>query len=332
VKVQELKEIKSLSPVYLLQGVNSFLLKDAKQKIIEKTLTEEEQEFNLASFDLEEIPIETVIEDAETLPFLGKKRVVIAENATFLTAEKQKVEHNVDVLIRYLEEPAPFSVLIIVAPYEKLDERKKVTKKLKAKSTHLEANELTEGELKNWVKAEVAQAGLTITDEALSEFIELTGMKLTIVHMELAKLLLYGEEITAELVHQLVSKSLEQNVFALVEAFIHGRTVDTITIYRDLLRNNEEPIKILALLVSQIRLVYHSKRLSNQGYGQKQISQALKVHPFRVKLAIGQGRSFSTDHLLNLLKDLARADFEMKTGKMDKALLLELLFMKKYEA
>ena len=47
----------------------------------------------------------------------------------------------------YLKEPAPYSVLVISAPYEKLDERKKITKELKRKAEIIEAKKLNEHEL-----------------------------------------------------------------------------------------------------------------------------------------------------------------------------------------
>ncbi len=41
------------------------------------------------------------------------------------------IEQNTDLLIDYLKEPLESTVLVFFAPYEKLDERKKITKQLK---------------------------------------------------------------------------------------------------------------------------------------------------------------------------------------------------------
>ncbi|WP_110111403.1 DNA polymerase III subunit delta [Bacillus sp. CGMCC 1.16541] len=332
--LQELKKAK-IAPVYLIYGVNSFLIKEARKEIINQTLSEEEKSFNLSTYDLEETPIEQVIEDAETLPFFGDKRVVIAHNASFLTADKQKskvkVEHHVEKLLQYIEHPSSFTVLIIIAPYEKLDERKKMTKVLKNQTLCVMANEFGEKEMREWICDYASSNSVTIDEEAVTLLLQLVGLNLTLITNELDKLMLYsgeGGHLTQDVVLLLVAKTLEQNVFTLVEAVIKGKVSEALSMYQDLLRNNEEPIKILSILASQFRLIYHAKQLSSQGYGQQQIAQTLKVHPFRVKLAVQQSRAFSEERLRSILKDIAQADYDMKTGKMDKSLILELFFLK----
>ena len=133
------KQIKQreIAPIYLLYGTEAFLINETKQLLLNQVLDEEEKDFNFTAYDLEETPIETALEDAETFPFLGEKKVIFLHNPKFLTAEKtkEKIDHNIAVLERYLKEPAPYTVLVISAPYEKLDERKKITKELKKNSS-----------------------------------------------------------------------------------------------------------------------------------------------------------------------------------------------------
>jgi DNA polymerase-3 subunit delta len=328
------KKIKTdqLSPVYLLYGTNTFLLKETRKKIIDAALNEDEQSFNLSTYDMEEVSVEQALEDAETLPFFGDRRVIILNNAIFLTAEKskQKVEHDLEKLQSYLNEPSPFAVLVILVPYPKLDERKKVTKLLKKQAECIEANELGEQEIKVWIDSELKEASITMEESAKQLLLQLTGLDLTTVLNELQKLILYaGEEqvITEEAVSLLVARSLEQNVFSLVDAVVKQDSLKALSLYRDLLQNNEEPIKILSLLAAQFRLIYHSKLLGSQGYGQQQIAQTLRVHPFRIKLASQQSKLFSEERLQAIMKQLAQADYEMKMGKMDKSLILELFFL-----
>ena len=76
-------------------------------------------DFNFSQFDLEETPIETALEDVETLPFIGENACFHAKSI-FLTAEKtkSKVEHNVKRLEAYLADPVPYSIVVLTAPYE----------------------------------------------------------------------------------------------------------------------------------------------------------------------------------------------------------------------
>lgn len=324
---------KEIAPLYLLFGNEPFLINETKRLIVEHALNEEELDFNLSQFDLEEIPVEKALEEAETLPFMGEKRVVFLHNPVFLTTEKSKskVEHQIASLERYIQNPAPYSVIVLSAPYEKLDERKKITKELKRRAVVVETKKLNEQELKSWVHDKVRAAGKKIDEEALRTLLELAGTNLMLLNSEVDKMLLYiGQDdiITKETVELLVSKSLEQNVFTLVELVIQRRISESVSMLQDLLNQNEEPIKILSIMAGQLRLLYQVKELANHGYGQQRIATLLKVHPFRIKLALEKVKEFKTDELLYLMNQLADADYKMKTGGMDKALLLELLFLK----
>ncbi|MGG5254988.1 DNA polymerase III subunit delta [Neobacillus sp. SM06] len=324
---------KKIAPVYLLYGTELFLMNETKQLIVNTILEEEEKEFNFSAYDLEEISIEEALEDAETLPFLGDKKVVFLHNPVFLTSEKkkEKVEHNVARLEAYLREPAPFTVLVFFAPYEKLDERKKMTKELKKHAVTVEAKKLTESELNNWIQSRAKVNGVEINQEAIDLLLTLVGPNLFMLTSEVDKLALYAsgkETIDTHLVEMLVSRSLEQNIFTLIDKVVQRKLDEALRIYYDLVKQNEEPIKILSLIAGQFRLLYQVKELSRRGYGQQQIAGFIKVHPFRVKLAAGQAGKFTDEELTAFMKMLAEADYQMKTGSMNKSLVVEMLLFK----
>ncbi|MFT4412701.1 DNA polymerase III subunit delta [Fredinandcohnia humi] len=323
---------KQFSPIYLMYGTEAFLLQETKDLLIKNAMHEDEKDFNLSVYDLEETPVEIAISDAETLPFMGERRIVILHNPSFLTAEKakDKVEHRIEKLEQYVKEPAPFTILVFIAPYEKLDERKKIVKQLKANAEVLTVNTLSEKDLHLWIADRANQYHVAISSTAIQELLQVAGTNLMIITQELDKMCLYvGAEgsITEDTVKLLVPRSLEQNIFSLIDKVVNRKLAEALRIFYDLLQNNEEPLKILSLLATQFRLIYQVKELSKMGYGQQQIAGNLKVHPFRVKLAAGQASLFTEHELLKILNQLAEADYEMKSGKKDKQLILELFIM-----
>ncbi|CAM3815468.1 DNA polymerase III subunit delta [Mesobacillus zeae] len=323
---------KQIQPIYLVYGTESFLINETKQLLIGNILDDEELDFNLSVYDLEETALEEALEDAETLPFIGEKRLVILQNPVFLTSEKsKKAEHNVSKLEAYIKEPAPYTVLVFLAPYEKLDERKKVTKELKRNAVVAEAKRLTEPELKKWIKERAVQNSVEFSEGAIELMLTLAGTNLSMLTSEVDKLALYagkGSRIEADVVDKLVSRSLEQNIFNLVEKVVHRKIGDALIIYHDLLKQNEEPLKILSIIAGQFRLIYQVKELTRKGYGQQQAAGILKVHPFRVKLAAGQARYFSEQELAEIMGMLADGDYQMKTGGLKKELIIEMILFK----
>ncbi len=322
-----------ISPLYLLYGTETFLVEEIVHKIINSTLDDSEHDFNLSTFEMKEAPINVAIEEALTFPFMGTKKVVIIKDPIFLTAMKDssKVDHNVKAFEAYIDQPIEETVFIVVAQYEKLDERKKIVKLLKKKAVVFEARPLTETEVVKWSIARAREYEVEITKEASLKLSELLGNRLMMISMELQKLSLYvGKDatITEVEVGQLVAKTVEQDVFTLIDCVIHKRKTEALETLYELLRKKEEPIKILSLLARQFRNIYQVNELIKRGYSQQKVASSLKLHPYAVKLAHQQGRLFEAKRLLSYIDQLADADYQIKSGKMDKQLVLELFFTK----
>ncbi|EEL86093.1 DNA polymerase III subunit delta [Bacillus cereus] len=322
---------KQFAPLYLLYGTEAYFINETIKLITTEALEEEDREFNVVTYDLEEAYLEDVVEDARTLPFFGDRKVILIKSPLFLTAQKEKLEQNIKILEEYIGEPSPFSILVFVAPYEKLDERKKITKLLKKTADVVEANAMQVQDVQKWVVSRAEEAHVYIDNTAVSLLLELVGSNVTMLAKEMDKLTLYvgmGGEITSKLVTELVPKSVEQNVFALTEKVVKKDIAGAMQILDGLFTQQEEPIKLLALLVSQFRLLNQVKELQQRGYGQNQIASHIGVHPYRVKLAMNQTKFFSFEELKRVILELAEADYSMKTGKMDKKLVLEFFLMR----
>ncbi|MGF9963230.1 DNA polymerase III subunit delta [Bacillus rhizoplanae] len=322
---------KQFSTLYLLYGTEVYFINETLQLLTSEALPEEDREFNVVTYDLEEAYLEEVVEDAKTLPFFGERKIIIVKSPLFLTSQKAKIEQNVKVLEEYIAEPSPFSILVFIAPFEKLDERKKITKLLKKTADVVEANAMQVQDVRKWIVSRAEEMHIHIEEGAVSLLLELVGSNVTMLAQEMDKLTLYvgiGGEITTSLVAELVPKSVEQNVFALTEKVIKKDIAGAMRILEGLFTQQEEPIKLLALLVGQFRLLYQVKELQQRGYGQNQIASHIGVHPYRVKLAMNQTNFFSFEALKRVIHELAEADYNMKTGRMDKRLVLEFFLMR----
>ncbi|MBC1892529.1 DNA polymerase III subunit delta [Listeria booriae] len=321
-------EKKQFAPIYLIIGTEDYIINETKKRLVANILDTEDTDFNYANFDLDETAIEQVIEEAETIPFFGDRRLIVASNPSFLTTEKtkSKIEHRTARFEDYLNEPVDYSILVIIARVEKLDERKKLTKLLKKQATIVDAKRPNDAELRKWIQSAIKNNDFSMEIPAIERLMELTGGQLTTAMNELDKLMLYkleSREISIADVESLVVRSLEQNIFLLLDKMIALDISGALSIYYDLLKQKEEPIKILALIASQFRLLTQIKVLEKQGFSQQQVAQKLKVHPFRVKIGARQAKSFSYEQLTATLERLAEMDFEMKTGYGDKAQKLE---------
>lgn len=330
-----LKDIQAgrQAPVYLCYGPEKYKMREFIQVLTDSLIEPEHKEFAVSKFDLSEISLSAVLEDAETLPFMVPKKLVIAKNALFFTGAKEstKIEHHLDRLNDYLKSPAEHTVVVFTVDADKLDERKKIVKALKDMEAAVPFLSLSPDELQQWVAAEARQRGFSFTGEAADQLILYTGGNLQSLSAEIEKISLYvgaGNEATADVIDKLVARSTEQNVFILIEDIVNVRLERAFVILEELLKQREEPIKIAALIARQFRIMLQVKELSKQGYSQQQMASQIGLHPFAVKVAEGQARKYKLEKLSEIMSQLADLDFQMKTGKIDKVLGLEMFLLR----
>lgn len=320
-----------IDPVYLLTGLEQHIF-DSTITRLKKALPDID-DGSVIRFDLEETPVETVIEEADTLPFLQERKLIIAGNAVFLKAQdksREKVVHNLTALETWLANPSPTATVVFIAPYEKLDARKRITKIIKEHATVIEAGRLQGKDLITWIQQEAGANGSRIAPEDAQLLVDMAGDNLLTLSTELGKMATYlnGEgEITFQVIELLVPRTPEMDVFRLTDAYVSGRVQDTVSIYHDLLRNGEEPIMLTSLIASQIRLMIHVGTLRKKGYQQQQIAKTVGVHPYRVKLMMENRNVPSGERLLLILSKLASIDFKLKSTSGKRERILELFFM-----
>ncbi|ANZ94424.1 DNA polymerase III subunit delta [Brochothrix thermosphacta] len=305
------------SPVYLIIGTEAYIIQETLKRIEENALIADEAEFNYANFDLTETSIEVAIGEAESVPFWGDRKVVILQRPTFLTSEKDKVDHQIKGFENYLNEPVPFTILVIVAGVDKLDARKKISKLVQKNAVVIDATAPNEQSLLRWLSERATALNMDYEPAAMQELMVLTNFQLSVAIQELEKIALFvnGGLMTVQIVEDMVVRSLEQNVFQLTEKVVNKETGKALRIYQDLIKQKEEPIKILALLISQFRLMNQVKIMKKKGYSDPEMARTLKVHPYRAKLAAQSVRNIELIHLQTALAALAKADFELKTGR-----------------
>lgn len=329
-KSADLSLKKPLAPVFLLYGTQDYLIHFMMKQIIQAALPEEEREFNLSRYDMFETAVQEALEEADTIPFIGSKKVVVIDHPFFLTGEKVKAkpDHHLPSLKSYLDNPSPDTVLILAAPYEKLDRRKALVKTLEKKTEVRELSYVSDATLYGLMETIALKYGATYTRGGHEQLAASDGQNLARFAGEVEKCALYcGKErpIDREAVIEIGSRSLETNVFLLVNKVMKRQTVDALHLLHELVAMKEEPLKLLALLERQFRMVCQVTAYRDEGYTQKAIATKIGAHPYAVKMAAEQADMFSTEEMAQVLALCTETDYQIKTGRADKLLGLELL-------
>ena len=334
-KITELKnnlQQGNLSNIYLVTGKERVFIKDI-QKSFKEIMSPEERDMNFSNFDLEDVPLGDVINEAISAPFFGERRLVFVDNPYFLTGERVKnvVEQDTDLLIKYIQNPTPSTIMVIFASYDKLDSRKKIVKQLKKIAAIVDAGQMEGPVLSRTINSDLQSAGYQIEPEALDLLVNKTKGNYSLITNQLEKLKMYSlqtKQINKMAVSELVPQSLEDNVFDLMNEILKKNIYQAEELYHQFLLQKIDPILLIAILTSQLRLLIQVKILSEKGLSESTIAKNLKIHPYRVKLSHRQTRSLQMDQLQEMYHDIVNVDYQIKSGQGDKELLFDLFIAK----
>ena len=293
---------------------NIYFLESDSQELIDIKIKEllknnKFDNYSFITYDMEEINVSDAIIDLDTYSLFNEKKVVYCKNAIFLTTSKSEIDHNINILEKYLNNPSLDNILIISC--NKTDGKKKIVKLLKEKANIIDMSFDMTKYIKKYIK------DYKMDKDVIEYFLLNTGDDLPRINNELDKLLALKEdtkEITKKDIDLLVIKKMDSNIFELIDAIISKNKSKGLQIYNEMINYGEDIFKIFVSLANQIRLIYQVKvlkKLSNE-----EICDLLNLKNVRQVAALRYKiDKYTSRELLDYLHKLAIMDEELKTGK-----------------
>ncbi|HEY8226361.1 MAG TPA: DNA polymerase III subunit delta [Pyrinomonadaceae bacterium] len=309
-----------IQPLYLLLGTERYLRDSGSRAITEAALTGTLlREFNETSFSLLSDDPQAAVAAAEQLPMMSDRRVVKIRDFGRLREAQE------EILIAYLGNPAPSSVVIFIA--DELDKRKKATKSLLDKCTVVEFAPLKDSEAKSWVKTRLNELKTTADDRVINEIVRLVGTDVQTLFMEIDKLASAAAgtgHITPRLVEELIGRSRELANWELTDHMLAGNRQKALESLHRLLEDEVEPLMLLGLIGSNYRKLALAKQLFMQK-GEAEVFRYISMPPFRRDSYLHTLRRTDAEKLAQGIQLIANVDLAIKTSQATPRLQMELL-------
>lgn len=306
---------------YLLYGENVFLIKQYINDLIKK---EKMDEVNINRYNLDNDILSKVIEDASTISLFDNQKLIIVDNCSYFNRVKNS-DDDIALLNSYLTNYNPNTIMIFISHNPTIDNTKKITKLLKSKGQIVAFNDVDLPKtVKNLFK------GYEITDNAINLLISRVGNDLELLSQEITKIKIYkidDKKVSEDDILTCSSLNIDTDIYKFVDNIINKRKDMALKTYYELLKQNDDAASVIALLASKFRLMYQSIVLAHQGLNNNEIATTLAVHPYRVKLALEEGRKYQKKILLDFILKLANLDNDIKTGKINAELGVELFIL-----
>ena len=307
--------------VYLLYGDEDYLKLQYKNKLLRALVTEGDT-MNFSRFEGKEAQVPALIDLAETMPFFAEHRVILVEDSGFF-------KNAAPQLAEYLPDMPETTCMIFIE--KEVDKRSKTYKSLKDIGRMVEFKTPDEKMLTRWVLTVLQKNGKKLTQPTMQLFLEKAGNSMGNIDRELEKLICYvgdREIIQMDDVEEICTGQTENRIFDMIHMMAEKRQKEALELYYDLLALKEPPMRILFLLVRQFNILLQVKTMVAAGMEQNQIADRAGLRSFTIRRYRSEAGHFSVQKLKEALRDCARAEEDVKTGRRDDRLSVELILVK----
>lgn len=315
-----------VAPVYLIHGEEGFYA-DRLVRIFEEMLPEELRDFNLFTLYAPQVEPATVMDACRRYPMMAERQIVIvkeaqARGAAFLNA-----------LAPYAENPAPTTVLAIIARGAKVN-CADLTKKIKeGGGVVFESKKLYERDIRSAVYDFAKEAALNIEERSAQLLQEYIGDSLSKLYNEIQKLGLIlgkGAMITPESIERNIGISKDYNVFELTDALgcrDYAKSMKIVEYFRRNPKNNpvQPALSVIFNMFANLLMAYYSPDKTDAGI-QKTLGLRTSFQLRGIRTAMANYNAWQVIEIIGLIRrcDAATKGVDSRANPYD--LFQDLIF------
>ncbi len=315
----------TLRACYLLEGEEEFTKLSALRTLQDKVLQGEFAQLNHSV--LENPSAADLIAHAETLPLMADRRFVLVKDSGMLAGRAGAAQDDdstsssagdQDKVCDYVER-LPDSVCLAFLQRGKASAVRKLYKRIAKLGGVVTFDPLEQPTLIKWIAQELKRHGKVIDRTAAEHLIFAVGNDMHALHGELQKLAAYAgeaDEITQQSIDAVCIKTSEHKVFDLSDALVSRQAERAVALMRDMLREGEQRLMLLALLQRQYRQLLYAKILLEARKSPDVIAKTLGVPPFVARKLQGIAAREQLADIRRAYDLLVDTEFEVKSGQM----------------
>lgn len=332
--INNLVEKMKVPSFLLLYGTEEYYIDNAAELIKKKYVNEDYDSMNYMEFEKIETSFNDFFEFITTFPFMSDKKVCVVKDAGFLTSTGSLNKKDEDKLISIIESNDS-CITIFLIKGGKPDSRKKLVKKLKEKDAVIELNKLSENEFIKFIENKFKTSNINISTRDADYIANNSGYleyesTVSLYHVinEIDKLASYKNNtgsISLEDIELLMIKSVESNIFKLVDFICEGNKDRAFEILEEMLLNNTPEQFIIHMISRQYRMLHQYVVLQSKGYNFNEIITKMKIKNFVATKLSKQARNLNDKKIKYYMEKILEIDKKIKIGEIDNRLGLELI-------
>ncbi len=305
-------------PVYLFTGQEDFLIVEAVQRANAHRLSAESLDINRDRLDADDVSAGEIIQASQTVPFAAPYRVVEVRNTHRLTSDEQKI------LAEALPQFLATTQLILIwgKEWRRDDAERPLVKAVMQAGTAVIFWPMFPDQAARWLLQRAKRYQKTLTPDAASWLVQEVGEGLRRLDQELEKASAYvggRPDITREDLEACFGYQKALSPYEWLAAVRQKKSALSMRALRQLLEEDEEPLKLLAMATGSLRDWIEAKEnpeAARRSFGRRdeRLSQDLERRPMEELL---EGMSYCVE-----------AHQSIKSGKETPPIALTLLTLR----
>lgn len=321
---RDLKE-GNLGQLYIFYGEEVYL-RDYYLGEIKKQLIPEMEAFNYHRFEGKGLAVRDLSAAMDSLPVQNNRTMLVVDDYD-LYKSGERAE-----LLTLLSDIPPYCCLIFV--YDTIsyqpDARTKLFPVIRDKGEAISFIRQAQGDLVKWVLRRFSALGHDIGPKEAEYLIFIGGGLMTGLISEIEKIGAYvsGPTITKEDIDAVADPVLDAVVFQMTDAVAKDDMSGAASILGRLMRMQQPPIMILAVLGKQMRQLYSARLALEAGKDETYLQNIWKLQSsYPARLLLQGARRFDLPWCRRAVILCEKADLELKRSGMPEKTLLATLLM-----
>lgn len=305
----------TLKTIYIFHGEETYLREYYLNQAAKKLVPVGFEEFNYHKVEGKGLSVQRLTELVEAMPMLSERTLVqVVDFDIFKLGEEQR-----KAFITLLEDFPEYCCLIFV--YDQLDYKPNKTMKTLCKALDKTVSVVkfetqSRSDLLNWVARRFRANGKGIDPQTAEHLIFTCGSLMNGLIPEIEKVSAYakGSVITKADIDAVAAPILEARVFDMTSA-ISGRNFDRAAdIMGTLLKLQEEPIMLLAVIGKELRKIYTARLAIDNGKDKFWLMEQWGMRSdYPAKLLLESARNVSTRWAAEAVRRCQELDLKMKS-------------------
>ena len=330
--LQLLKQaLKTKEPgrLYIFHGEETFLLHHYLEQIRKQLLDELTESFNYHRLNNETFDLQSFADAVENLPMMADATFVQVDDVDpfkMNEGDRTKMAEILSDIPDYCTVVFTFETL----PWKPDKRLKKLWEAIDGSGEIIEFAKQDQKDLIAWVTRHFAAHNKQISSDLCAYLIDITGGTMTALSGEIDKISAYSgaDHIKKADIDAVTEPVLDAVVFQMTELLSSGRYADALLKLQQLLKMQEEPIKILGAVGGHFRRISTARTLLDHGKTPSDLQKLCAPMPdFAARKTMEAARRFRPDFCRKSAELILETDYRMKTSFDDNERLLELLLL-----